>query len=120
EPTALRCVPRAEAFYTPSLDLAFDRNACSLVREQEPLEILARWPNGMALARTRYALGWLSPDAVLSPVVPTELREAVLGSRARLDEALVTTIEGSEARVPAGALLPTGDAGLLVASAAGF
>ena len=62
----LRCGPSAESFYTESMDLRFDRGACSTARAGEPVQVLGRWSNGMLLARTPYALGWISPDAPLS------------------------------------------------------
>src|SRR5262249_29360815 len=54
----LRCGPLEEAFYAKDLEL--DRNSCSTIAPQEVLQVLARWPNGMRLARTRYVLGWIS------------------------------------------------------------
>ncbi|MEM9489383.1 MAG: hypothetical protein AAGC55_09575, partial [Myxococcota bacterium] len=50
----LRCSPRQAPFYSKSLDLRFDRNACSTARPQEVIQLIARWPNGMWLAGTRY------------------------------------------------------------------
>lgn len=67
EPIPLRCAPRAEGFYRAPVDLAFDRNNCSLVREGEEVRVLGRWPNGMQLVRTRYALGFIAGDAKLGP-----------------------------------------------------
>lgn len=116
EPVSMRCSPRAESFYTPSLDLAFDRNACSLARAQEPIERLARWPNGSWLARTRYALGWIDDDAVLAPV-PSEHREAVLGARVRLD----APVETVGLTVAEGTLVaPASTGGALIATRGGL
>ncbi len=101
-PVRLRCAPRAEGFYTPSRDLAFDRNNCSTVRGQEPIEVLAQW-GSLRLARTGYALGWLAEDAALSPPVPAELRAAILtGTRTRLTTG--ETLAGVP--VPAGTAMP--------------
>lgn len=75
EPILLRCAPQVDGFYRPPVDPDFDRNSCSRIRPQEPVQILMRWPNGMLLARTRYALGWIAPNSALSPPVPAELRE---------------------------------------------
>ncbi len=96
ERISLRCAPRVEGFYTASLDLAFDRNNCSTVHPQEPIEILSEWAGGTKLARTRYALGWIAPDAELSPPVPTELRDAVLRApRIHLSRPVDGVAEGS-------------------------
>ncbi|MBX3274902.1 MAG: C40 family peptidase [Sandaracinaceae bacterium] len=79
-PLALRCGPRLEGLFKAPIDPAFDRNACSTVRPQEPVQVLMRWPNGMWLARTRYALGWLAADAALSPPVAEPERSALLAA----------------------------------------
>ena len=74
----LRCGPFAGPLHDAGSDRRYDRNACSAVRAHESVETLARWPNGMQLARTRYALGWLDADAPLSPPVPAAERAARL------------------------------------------
>lgn len=79
----LRCGPRVEGFYKPDIDLSFDRNACSAIRDQELVEVLSEWPNGMKLARTRYVLGWIAGDAPLSPPLPEHFRP-LAASSARL------------------------------------
>src|SRR5690606_10602693 len=61
----LRCTPRPESFYRVPIDLAFDRNNCSSIREGEEVRVLGRWPNGMKLVRTRYALGFIDGDVKL-------------------------------------------------------
>lgn len=70
---ALRCGPHDGSLYTMPVDRDFDRNRCSTMREGEIVQLLARWPNGMYLARTSYALGWVRAeglsDAVGSDVV---------------------------------------------------
>jgi hypothetical protein len=38
------------------------------MREGEVVQLLARWPNGMYLARTSYALGWVTTEALSSPL----------------------------------------------------
>ncbi|UJR78196.1 Hypothetical protein I5071_2230 [Sandaracinus amylolyticus] len=81
---ALRCGPQVAALYSSPPDVAFDRNACSTIERQEPVQVLARWPGGMLLARTRYALGWIAQDAPLSPSVPaTDVALWTEGPRAR-------------------------------------
>lgn len=77
-PTQVRCAPVDASFYTPSLDLRFDRNNCSTLAPQEVVELLGTWPNGMRLARGTYTIGWLPPDAALSPPVPDAARATVL------------------------------------------
>jgi hypothetical protein len=74
-PVPLRCGPMPFALHDgkPAPSTRYDRNACSTARDQEVIEILAPWPNGMRLARTRYALGFVAADAVLSPVLPKAL-----------------------------------------------
>ncbi|MEM9068415.1 MAG: NlpC/P60 family protein [Myxococcota bacterium] len=116
-PISLRCGPLVAGFYTPSLDLAFDRNNCSTVRAQEPIEILAEWPGGMKLARTSYALGWIARDAPLSPEVPAELREAMFrGDPMRV----VRDVNAGGATIAAGALLPLQDDQGWAATRTGF
>ncbi|HEY8427720.1 MAG TPA: NlpC/P60 family protein, partial [Sandaracinaceae bacterium] len=94
-PIPLRCGPRREGLFKRPIDPAFDRNNCSTIRPQEPVQVLMRWPNGMRLARTRYSIGWIAEDAPLSPPVPAELHDAVL--------------RGPMLRVPAGTRLRAGD-----------
>jgi len=79
----LRCGPYDAGLYTTPVDLDFDRNRCSTMRPGEVVQLLARWPNGMYLARTSYALGWiangarssaLDRSAVQARLEPGELR----------------------------------------------
>ena len=65
---ALRCGPYEAGLYTTPVDEDFDRNRCSTMREGEVVQLLARWPNGMYLARTSYALGWVQATSLSSPV----------------------------------------------------
>ncbi|MGB8329020.1 MAG: NlpC/P60 family protein, partial [Polyangiales bacterium] len=73
----LRCGPYDGGLYTVPVDLGFDRNRCSTMREGEVVQRLARWPNGMYLARTSYALGWV-PGGALSPPLDRDAVEALL------------------------------------------
>jgi hypothetical protein len=50
------------------------------MRPGEVVQLLARWPNGMHLARTPYALGWIGSGALSSPLERRAL-EARLGRR---------------------------------------
>jgi hypothetical protein len=74
----LRCGPTLESFYTPSLDLDFDRNNCSSAHAGEPVQVLASWSGDLLLVRTPYALGWVSEDAPLSDPVEGAEAEALL------------------------------------------
>ncbi|MGB5285248.1 MAG: NlpC/P60 family protein [Polyangiales bacterium] len=65
---ALRCGPYDGGFYTAPVDRDFDRNRCSTMRDGELVQILGRWPNGMLLGRTPYALGWVRGKALSSPI----------------------------------------------------
>ena len=75
-PVPLRCAPFETGYYTPARALDFDRNACSTVRPQEVIQVLASWPGGLRLARTRYAIGFLNADATLSAPLPVEHERA--------------------------------------------
>ncbi len=70
-PLALRCGPTSEPFYSSPPNLAFDRNACSTIERQEPIQVLARMGE-MLLVRSRYAFGWIAANAALSPPVPED------------------------------------------------
>jgi hypothetical protein len=107
-PTPLHCGPRVEGLFTKPVDRAFDRNLCSTARAQEVVEILAAWPNGTKLARTRYAMGFVEADAPLSAPIPEALAPALLrGPRAELVAAREVPLEGGgEVALPAGTFLP--------------
>jgi hypothetical protein len=74
-PVALHCAPRPEPLEQG--DARFDRNLCSTLEPNEPVELLLRWPNGMTLARTPYVIGFVERDASLSPTIDSR---AVLAS----------------------------------------
>ena len=121
---ALHCGPLAQTLHDgkPALNLSYDRNACSAARAQEVVQVLASFPSGMRLARTRYALGFIAADAPLSPPLPAREHETfVHGPRAFAPRALALQGEDgqphaleAQASVP---LLPSGEA--LVATAGG-
>lgn len=75
----LRCGPYAEGLYKVPIDTDFDRNRCSTIRDGEVVQLLARWSNGLYLARTSYALGWISDDDLSDPLTDEELREKLAG-----------------------------------------
>jgi len=123
-PLALRCGPRPEGMFKAPIDPEFDRNNCSTVRAQEPVQVLQRWSNGMWLVRTRYALGWVAGDAALSPPVPAELAAAYVAGppvRARSGAALVSD-DGARVELADEAILATHpeDGAAVFADAAGF
>lgn len=71
---ALRCGPYDGGLYHAPIDTDFDRNRCSTMREGEVIELLARWPNGMFLARTPYALGWVRDGSLSGRLRATEVQ----------------------------------------------
>jgi len=77
ETFSLRCGPFDEVLVRPpALDPAFDRNACSAVRAGEPVQVFGLVAGGHRLARTRYALGYVPPEAPLGPPLsPAEVDE---------------------------------------------
>ncbi len=121
----LYCGPVARPLRRAPLAAApVDVNACSMVRAQEPVQVLADWPGGMRLARTRYALGWLAADAPLSPPVPPALVAAVVdgprvlaATRLVLDRPAGPRVVGPHTLLP---LAPGADDRVLVATRAGF
>lgn len=80
---SLRCGPSARGLYTSPPDPDFDRNVCSTIRSGEPLQLLGRWSNGMWLARTPYALGWINSDAPLSEPMTQATIASILQGRER-------------------------------------
>ena len=78
ELTSLHCGPTPRGLYTEPPDPDFDRNVCSTVRPGEPIQLIARWENGMWLARTPYALGWIESDGPLSAPLERSAIEPVL------------------------------------------
>lgn len=92
ERVLLRCGPLVLPFYSApaagaAIDPAFDRNACSTVERQELVQVLAPYPDGSLLVRTRYALGWLDAGSArtLSPAIsdPAHVAAWSSGVRAR-------------------------------------
>lgn len=69
----IHCAPMPLGFFSPSLDLRLDRNACSAVRAQDVVRVVATWPNGMKLVEAAFSYGWLLADAPLSPPIPARL-----------------------------------------------
>jgi hypothetical protein len=113
-PVPLRCAPFETGYYTPARALDFDRNACSTIRPQEVVQVLASWPGGLRLARTRYAIGFLNEQASLSAPLPVEHeRVFVHGPFAHLRSpaTLRPGSGGATVTLPAGARVPTLETG---------
>lgn len=108
----IRCAPLSEPFYTNALDLRLDRNACSMLRAQEPVRVVAKWPNGMQLVQSASAFGWLAAGAELSAPLPKPLAQAyVHGARLRVQAPDFAVGRGDAKTVlAAGSLLPVADA----------
>lgn len=106
--TPLHCAPTSAGFYVEPVDLGHDVNACSTAHPQEVIQLLAEWPGGMRLARTRYAMGWITPDSHLSAEIPKPLRATfVHGERLRAREALdLSTLDGERFPIEKHTLLP--------------
>lgn len=81
--TALRCGPFDGGLYQVPVDPAFDRNRCSTLRDGEVLQLLARWPNGMVLARTPYAIGWVRDGTLSPPLEADQARQALARTDSR-------------------------------------
>lgn len=77
EDVQVRCGPTLDAFYTPSLDLRFDRNHCSTMRAHEAIQIVARWPGDLLLVRGGYTLGWIPADTPRSAPLDAETLAAL-------------------------------------------
>lgn len=75
-PVAIRCSPYPGPLFRG--DGRFDRNLCSTLRPQEPVQLLMRWPHETVLARTPYVLGWIEADAALSPALDPQDAHAFL------------------------------------------
>ncbi len=117
----MRCAPTLRPFYTPTLDLRFDRNRCSTVRAQAPVQVISDWPGDLLLVRTRYAYGWVPKDAPLSPALSPVERDRFLGpAKVVLRGARTLGAGAAAAKLPDGALLPIAeDGGVLYATSAG-
>lgn len=125
EPIEIRCGPTAAGLYTVPPDPEFDRNVCSSVRPQEPVQVLADWDEGLWLVRTATVVGWLPREAALSPPVPEKWREALAGGRRARVRPGVRLVSDDGARLEAKprtafAAAPGEDGAVLFADRAGF
>ena len=66
EEIQVRCGPYPLRLKRLNADLTIDRNACTRIKPQAPLQLLARSPQGMHLVRSRLALGWISAESKIS------------------------------------------------------
>ncbi|MET0287289.1 MAG: NlpC/P60 family protein [Polyangiales bacterium] len=112
-PVELRCVPFAATIQANRGTEGFDRNRCSQARAQEPVEILGQL-NGMRLARTTSAFGFIAADAALSPAVAEDAAWRAHATRSLTRE---LALEGQ--KLPAGTLLRGDDKATLIATAQG-
>jgi hypothetical protein len=106
ETITLHCAPLLDALRATRADPKFDRNLCSQVRPQEPIELLGRMGEGLWFARSRYAIGFVAPQARLSARVPAELAAPV---RAGRELQLLRELELAGQRLPAGSMLVSDD-----------
>jgi hypothetical protein len=109
--TVIHCAPMPESFYSPSLDLRLDRNACSVVRAQDVVRVIAEWPNGMQWVEAAYSHGWLPKGTALSPVVPAKLAQSFIQGPAVQVTAPSLSVGAGASRIelPIGTLLPAAD-----------
>ncbi len=71
------CGPFRAPLYTPSLDLRFNRNNCSNLQAQDPVQVLEA-VGDLLLVRAGYTTGWIPADAPLSPAVPAHLVDTIV------------------------------------------
>jgi hypothetical protein len=121
----IHCAPMPTGFYSPALDLRLDRNACSTLRAQDLVKVIAEWPNGMRLVQAEYSFGWLPADVQLSPALPERWVQAFArGPAVQVVGGELTAGEGSAGlTIAAGTRLPAADRRLQrahVATASGF
>lgn len=56
------CAPLADPIRKTVGDKRINRNSCTRIKPQAPFQVLAEWPGGFQLVRSRLALGWLPPQ----------------------------------------------------------
>jgi hypothetical protein len=109
--TVIHCAPLPGSFYSPSLDLRLDRNACSVLRAQDVVRVITEWPNGMLFVEAAYSHGWLPKGTPLSPVVPQKLAATfVHGPTVQvISRELAVGAGGAQTIVPVATLLPAAE-----------
>ena len=68
-PVQVLCAPFTAPLYTPSLDLRFNRNNCSMLRAGEAVQVLERGAD-VWLVRSGYTLGWIPAGTALGAAGP--------------------------------------------------
>ena len=77
----IRCGPYPEKLKKLDADQTIDRNACTRVKPQAPVQVLGSAPFGMRLIRSRLAIGWISSDVKLLPIENDRERQDYLGNQ---------------------------------------
>ena len=75
----IRCGPYPRALKRLDADQTIDRNACTRVKPQTPIQILAHSPQGMRLIRSRLAIGWIGEEVKLSAKLTDKQVQDYLG-----------------------------------------
>lgn len=71
--TPLRCGPLGAGLFKSPIDEDFDRNRCSTLRPGELVELIAPWRDGLHLARTSYALGWIDETGLSQALTKSQV-----------------------------------------------
>lgn len=71
--SALRCGPLDAGLFKAPIDEEFDRNRCSTLRPGELVELIAPWSDGLHLARTSYALGWINENELSNALTKSQV-----------------------------------------------
>ncbi|HEX6244656.1 MAG TPA: NlpC/P60 family protein, partial [Polyangiales bacterium] len=117
KPITLRCAPLLDVVRSVRGDKRFDRNLCSQVRAQEPLEVLGQLGE-LRFVRSAYAIGFIAKDAPLSPRVPDALTAGYRRPRERVLQQSLTLAGVNLA--PGTVLVSAEDRAVHVATAQGF
>lgn len=101
------CAPLALPIRKTLGDQRINRNACTRIKPQAPYQVLAEWPGGFQLVRSRLALGWLPPqmpeDHRASPALkPEQIERYLHGPFTFLSAPLII----GDLELPAGLRLP--------------
>lgn len=80
-PFQILCAPYPDPIKRLDWDHAIDRNACTRVKPQAPIQLIGPRVNGLRLVRTRLAIGWIKEEeGMLSPPLTEEQRRDYLSS----------------------------------------
>ncbi len=69
------CAPYPKAMYQTEGDMEIDRNACTVLKKGELVEVLSIWGDQLLLVRNRLALGWIPKNTALSDQISLELAQ---------------------------------------------